>query len=92
MLRISPHIIYQLDSQKLANVQQMGAEVVKYSLTPWATKIEDEINRKLFSTADQDAGYFFKLNMDSLLRGDRRSDPARIEGVSHGGIRTGIRQ
>ena len=88
ILRISPHIIYQLDSQKLANVQQMGAEVVKYSLTPWLVKIEDEINLKLFSNADQDAGYTVKLHPDALLRGDSGALSTQLMAEVNGGIRT----
>jgi HK97 family phage portal protein len=88
ILRISPHIIYQLDSQKLANVQQMGADVVRFSLSPWATKIEDEINAKLFSEEEQNAGYVFKLDMDALLRGDSAAISTQMMAETNGGIRT----
>jgi len=88
ILRISPHIICQLDSQKLANVQQMGADVVRYSLTPWATKIEDEINTKLFTEEEQNAGFFFKLNMETLLRGDSGALSTQMMAETNGGIRT----
>ena len=88
ILRISPHIIYQLDSQKLANVQQMGADVVRYSLTPWATKIQDEINRKLFTEEEQNQGFYFALDMENLLRGDSGTLSTQMMTEVNGGMRT----
>ena len=88
LLRISPHVIYQLDSQKLANVQQLGAEVRTYSLSPWCTKIEDEINAKLFTNDEQDAGFYVRLHTDSLLRGDEGTLSTQLLAEVNGGIRT----
>jgi HK97 family phage portal protein len=62
MLRVPPHIIYQLDQSKWANVSQMGSEVIKFSLASWIGKVEEQLNLKLFSVQDQNAGYYIRLD------------------------------
>lgn len=70
ILRVPPHVLYDLDRATWNNIEQMGIDLVKYSLNAWIVKTEQEINRKLFSPTERRAGYFVKLNVDALQRGD----------------------
>lgn len=70
ILRVPPHVLYDLDRATWNNIEQMGIDLVKYSLNAWIIKTEQEINRKLFSPTERRAGYFVKLNVDALQRGD----------------------
>jgi HK97 family phage portal protein len=56
-----------------SNSAESDRFLVKYTLTPYLTRIEKEINRKLFTNREQQAGYFVKFEIDSLLRGDQSS-------------------
>lgn len=87
MLRVSPHIIYKLDSQKLANVAQLGSEVVRYTLGPIISQIEEEINLKLFTIQEQNAGYFVRLDVDELKSNDETLS-TRLMAQVNGGLMT----
>jgi HK97 family phage portal protein len=58
------------------NVEQLSIEVVQDSITPWAIRWEEEANFKLFGQNRQ--GFFIKLDLKGLLRGDFKS---RQEGL-----------
>lgn len=53
-----------------SGMEQLATAFVVYTLMPWATAWEQEINRKLFSEREQESGYHVKFNMETLLRGD----------------------
>lgn len=70
ILRVPPHALYDLDRATWNNIEQMGIDLVKYSLSTWLVKTEQEVNRKLFTPAEWRGGYYVKLNVDALQRGD----------------------
>jgi HK97 family phage portal protein len=53
-----------------SGMEVMNTAFVVHSLSPWAVAWEQEINRKMFTEAEQDQGYFAKFNMDALMRAD----------------------
>ena len=55
-----------------SGLAQMSLGFLIYTLAPWLTRWEQELTRKLFSEAEQDAGYYVRHNVNALLR----SDPA----------------
>lgn len=55
-----------------AGVEQMGIAFVKYTLQRHLTKIEQEINRKVFRMG-RNARNFVEFNVDGLMRGDSKS-------------------
>lgn len=79
ILRTPPHVLYDLDRATWSNIEQMGIDLVKYSLSTWLIKTEQEVNRKLFSPAERRSGYYVKLNVDALQRGDHNQ---QIESAS----------
>ena len=73
---VPPQKVHHLLRMTFNNVEQLGIEVVVDAITPWAIRFEEEANFKLFG--QNRAGYFVKLDLKGLLRGDFKS---RMEGL-----------
>lgn len=69
-LRLPPHILYALGRATWNNLESLGIELVKYSLSSWVLKIELEINGKLLSQEERAKGVYAKWNLEGLQRGD----------------------
>lgn len=50
--------------------EQLMTQFVQMTLTPIAKQYEYQFNNKLLSQHDRKAGYYFKFNMNGLMRGD----------------------
>lgn len=66
---VPPHTINHLLRAHFNNITELSLQFVIYSLIPILSIKEAERNRKLLLPQDQDR-YYFKYNVDSLLRGD----------------------
>lgn len=64
------HMLMQLDRSTFNNIEHQSLEFVKYTLTPWVRRFEDELNRKLFK---RESKLFVRYDMNELLRGDLKS-------------------
>jgi HK97 family phage portal protein len=53
-----------------SGIESMGLAFLMWTLNPWIIKMEQEVNRKMFTTAEREKGLFVKLNVNALLRGD----------------------
>lgn len=51
------------------SIETLSQEFVYYGLGPWLALFEQTANRDLLSQADREAGYYFKFNVNALLRG-----------------------
>lgn len=69
---VPPHMIADLDRATNNNIEQQGIEFVNYCLMPYLVELESEFNRKLL-TSDEFWDYYFKFNVNALLRGDAKS-------------------
>lgn len=58
------------DGQGFSSNEQMMIQFVQMTLTPIVRQYEQELNRKLLTSADRKAGFYFKFNLGGLLRGD----------------------
>jgi HK97 family phage portal protein len=56
-----------------SGIEQMMIGFVVWTIQPWVVKWEQELNRKLLSEQERAAGYFFKFNLNALLRGDMKA-------------------
>jgi len=65
---VPPHIVAELSRSTNNNIEQQSIEAVQRCLMPWVRRMELEANRKLFGKNRR--GYFTKMNMSALLRGD----------------------
>ena len=78
IFRIPPHMIGDLERATFSNIENMSLEFVKYTLDPWVARWEQSLCRLLLSPQEK-GEYFFKFNVDGLLRGDYKS---RMEGYA----------
>ncbi len=69
---IPPHMIGETDKTSSwgTGIEQMSLGFVKYTLQPYLTRIEQEINRKIFRGPQT----FCEFNLDGLLRGDSKAE------------------
>lgn len=80
IFRVPPHMIGDLEKSSFSNIEQQSLEFVKYTLDPWVARWEQSMERSLL-TDDEKGKYFFKFNVDGLLRGDYQS---RMNGYAIG--------
>ena len=78
IFRVPPHMVGDLDKSSFSNIEQQSLEFVKYTLDPWVIRWEQSLSRALF-TDDEKKEYFFKFNVEGLLRGDYQS---RMQGYA----------
>jgi HK97 family phage portal protein len=79
---IPPHLIGDLDHATFSNIEQQSIEYVTYCIQPWARRIEQELNHRLFSDRSQ----FAEFVLDGLLRGDSASRAAFYTSMSNIGV------
>ena len=72
IFRVPPHMIGDLEKSSFNNIEQQSLEFVKYTLDPWVSRWEQAMVRALL-TPDEKKLFFFKFNVDGLLRGDYQS-------------------
>ena len=72
IFRVPPHMVGDLEKSSFSNIEQQSLEFVKYTLDPWVIRWEQSLSRALFSP-DEKKNYFFKFNVEGLLRGDYAS-------------------
>ena len=80
IFRVPPHMIGDLSKSSYANIEQQSLEFVKYTLDPWVVRWEQSLARRLL-TDEEKGKYYFKFNVDGLLRGDYAS---RMNGYAIG--------
>jgi HK97 family phage portal protein len=69
-LRIQPHKLASLERSTFSNIEHQNIDYVTDSLDPWIKRFELEVWNKLFTETEQSQGYYAKLNVNALLRGD----------------------
>lgn len=69
---VPAHKINQLDRATHSNIESQNIEFVQDCLMPWIRKLEQEYYRKLLTPSEQMA-YYFKYNVNALMRGDSKS-------------------
>ena len=78
IFRVPPHMVGDLEKSSFSNIEQQSLEFVKYTLDPWIIRWEQSLNRSLLNK-DEKKIYFFKFNVEGLLRGDYQS---RMQGYA----------
>lgn len=71
---VPPHMLGHTDKSTSwgTGIESMSIGFVKYTLRPYLTKIEKEINRKCFITSR----FFAEFNVDGLMEGDSTAQSA----------------
>ena len=80
IFRVPPHMVGDLEKSSFSNIEQQSMEFVKYTLDPWVIRWEQSLQRALLGFGEKDK-YFFKFNLEGLLRGDYQS---RMNGYAIG--------
>jgi len=80
IFRVPPHMVGDLEKSSFSNIEQQSLEFVKYTLDPWVVRWEQSMYRTLLMPEEK-SKYFFKFNVDGLLRGDYQS---RMSGYAVG--------
>ena len=78
IFRVPPHMVGDLEKSSFSNIEQQSLEFVKYTLDPWIIRWEQSLNRVLL-TPEEKKKYYFKFNVEGLLRGDYQS---RMQGYA----------
>lgn len=71
-LGVPPHKIADLSRSTNNNIEHQGIEFVTDAIVPWAVRLEQEANVKLFGARAQGRVYT-KLIINALMRGDAKS-------------------
>ncbi|MCP4215452.1 MAG: phage portal protein, partial [bacterium] len=69
---VPPHKLADLERSTNNNIEHQGIEYVTDALLPWTVRIEQELNYKLFTEAEQETHYV-KFNLNALMRGDLKT-------------------
>lgn len=80
IFRVPPHMVGDLEKSSFSNIEQQSLEFVKYTLDPWVVRWEQSLSRALL-TPDEKKTFFFRFNVDGLLRGSYHE---RMQGYSVG--------
>ena len=72
IFNVPPHMLKDLSKSSFNNIEMQSQEFVTYTLMPYITRIESEMNYKLFRT-NEIGNTFIEFNVNGLLRGDVKS-------------------
>jgi len=88
---LPPHMLKDLEKATFSNIEEQGLEFVKYSMLPWFKRIEEAIRRDLITAQNR---FFFKFNVEGLLRGDSKARAEFYERLVNIGVmsRNEVRQ
>lgn len=75
-----------LSSGSYSSNEQIMTQFVQMTLLPIVKQYESEFNRKLLTKAERSSGYYFKFNVNGLLRGDTQARTA----LYSTGLRSGV--
>jgi HK97 family phage portal protein len=82
---VPPHKVMHLLRATFSNIEHQSIEVVVDSITPWARLFEQEANFKLFGASNRQ-GFYTKMSVQALMRGDNASRMAFYKGLFELGV------
>lgn len=84
---VPPHKVADLTRSTNNNIEHQGIEFVTDAIAPWAIRLEQEANTKLFSYRAQGRVYT-KISMAALMRGDSKAQAEYFQKMLQLGIMT----
>jgi len=72
IFNVPPHLLKDLSKSSFNNIEMQNQEFLTFTLMPYITRIEEEMNLKLFRTNEL-GKTFVEFNVNGLLRGDVKS-------------------
>lgn len=70
IFRVPPHMVADLEKATFSNIEHQSIEFAKYSILPWAVRIETAFRRALLTPEQRAAGLHIRLVLDGLERAD----------------------
>ena len=70
MFRLAPHKLGDYSQSHLSNIEASNIDHLSTTIAPWCEQAEQEINRKLFTEDERQAGFYVEHDMRAFLRGD----------------------
>lgn len=67
---IPPYMLFEESRSTFNNISEQGISFVRYTLTQWVERWEAELDAKLLTEEEKDNQFFWKFNMNSLMRGN----------------------
>ena len=67
--RVPLHLIQDLERATFSNISDQDRAFAKYTINPWAQRIQQELDRKLFFQ-DERGVYTTQFNLDDIIKGD----------------------
>lgn len=83
---VSPHLVGDLSRATFNNIEQLALEFVKLTLSTWLNRWEQALWRCVLTPEEKSAGYFFRHDINALLRGDFQSRMAGYATMLQNGI------
>ena len=83
--RVPLHLIQDLERATFSNIADQDRAFAKYTISPWCSRIQQEIDRKVFFKEEKRT-WFTEFDMDQITRGDAKT---RAE-ISEIEIRSGV--
>lgn len=84
---IPPHMLQHLLRATFNNVEELGANFVRYSLIPWLRIWEQCVSQKLLTESERE-DYFAEHNVDALQRGNIAARASFYQTMTTSGIMT----
>jgi len=81
LYRVPLHLIQDLDRSTNNNIEHQSLDYIRYTLRPWAVRIEQEINSKLLGS-----GFFVEHDFNDFQRGDFASQTTGIATLRAAGV------
>nr|DAL60800.1 MAG TPA_asm: HK97 Family Phage Portal Protein [Caudoviricetes sp.] len=87
IFNVPPHMLADLERATFSNIEQQSLEFVRDTLSPLLISWEQELQYQLFTEEEiEKQKYYFKFNLNSLLRGDSTNRAAYYEKMINLGI------
>ena len=71
LYRVPAQFVGDLEQANFSNAVQFDLHFVKHTMVPIYVNYEQEFDFKLLTQSERDQGFFFKFNVNGLLRGDQ---------------------
>ncbi len=67
---VSPHLVGDLSKATFSNIESLAQQFVSFTLATWLTRWEQECFRCILTPDEQSQGYYFRHDLDQLLRSE----------------------
>lgn len=73
-LRIPPHMLGEVSKATNSNIETLTQEFITYTLLPWITRWEEELNLKMFTQKEHKMGFGCYFDVNNFLRGNSKTN------------------